>query len=253
MKNNTNKLIVFIFVGILILLASLWVKNCNAETFDVNDTIAGGPSGLNPDISLSDTAPDSLFNDPNLYTDPSLNKNKDIDHRECAVYYVNHSNPQIDITLRSLCDQGFFDKPEVTMKVRENVLQQKSQNNTITDDERKELQYIGWYNWYKPRLPNGTCKVTFNDWVEPNKTADNQLYPVKNAVNFQDKSRGNPKDWAFCYKKVESIGGDSIDTTALNNANNGCRPNNSNNVNNVVAIIMPTVVIIRVAITLEIR
>ena len=78
MKNNNNKLIVFVFVGILILLASLWVKNCNAETFDVNDTIAGGPSGLNPEISLSDTVPDSLFNDPNLYTDPSLNKNKDI-------------------------------------------------------------------------------------------------------------------------------------------------------------------------------
>lgn len=215
MKNNNQKMLVFVFIGIVILLLSgLWVQNCNTEHFDISDTIAAGPSSFDENVNLVSENPEPLFNDPTLYIDPTLNANKDINNRECAVYYLSNPNPQVDMTLRALCDQGFFDKPEVTMKVRQNLLLEKRQNNTITNDERKELQYIDWYNYYKPRLPNGACKVSFGGWSEPTKTADNQDYPIKNPANLANSSRLNPKDWAFCFQEVNSTGGDSVNDAA---------------------------------------
>lgn len=214
MKNKNGKILVFVFVGIIILLlTALWYQNYNTETFDMNSTIAAD-SNLDANVQTITTDPASLFNDPSMYIDPTLGKNTDINQRECAVYYVNHPNTQVDQSLRILCDQGFFDKPEVTMKVRENILRQKQQSGTITTEENQELKFIQWYNWYKPRLPNGACKVSFSGWVEPTKTSDNQDYPIKNSANFADVNRGDPKDWAFCYQAINSVGGDSINEQA---------------------------------------
>jgi hypothetical protein len=220
MKNKKTNTLIFVFVIILILLLiGAYYQKSQVESFDINinDTIAAAPSDFNQDINMNIESSDlvGLSYDPTMYLDPTLNSTTDIKSRDCAVYYVNDPNPNTDATLRSLCDSGFFDKPAVTMKVRQNMLETKRQNGSINANEITELKYISWYNSLKPQLPNGTCKVNFPGWVEPNKTADNQTYPIKNAVNFADKSRGNPQDWAFCYQQVNSAGGESVDAAAF--------------------------------------
>jgi hypothetical protein len=174
-------------------------------------------AGLNPDINIVPENLSGITFDPTMYQAAA---NNTATTRPCAVYYVNDPDNAVNDTLHSLCDSGFFDNPPVAMKVRQNVLEAKQRARTITPTETTELTYIiNYYNKIKPTLPNGTCKVDFsvNDWIEPTKdNASGQTYPKKDAGSSATNSRGEPKDWAYCFKKINTTGSDSANTTALN-------------------------------------
>jgi len=196
-----GKIIGVVFIALLILLLiGFWYQNSKMEYFI--DSSLTQPADLPTEVDLSSILNDlSASYDPSMYIDPTLGSNKDIKTRQCSVYFVSNQNSAIDDTLRGLCDNGFFDTAPNAIINRTNVL------NAIpvaqrTASQNLELSYINWYNLIKPLLPNGACKVSLYNWVEPNSTVDGQAYPIKNAVNAKDTNRGNPKDWAYCYKPL---------------------------------------------------
>jgi hypothetical protein len=224
--NNTQLLIIISLIIVLLFL--IWYKtsyvdmdsnidsniDLNIENFD-NSSVPDNQPDVDLDPSTLDLVqlPDGYYNS-SMYIDPTLNQTTNISQRPCSVYYVSDPNKNINDTLCALCDQGFFDNPPVTMQVRQAILDGKRSSGTMTAAEQTERNYIDWYNWIKPKLPNGACKVSFDDWVEPTKTPDNQIYPIKNQNNAKDVTRGQPQDWAFCFKPVNAAAGESASSKA---------------------------------------
>ena len=194
MKYNEN-LVIFVILLVLLFII-LMFQSSYKEPFEAE-------SDLPPEVNLASVLSNlNTSYDSSMYKDPTLGTNKNISTRPCNVYYVSDTNSEIDDTLRYLCDSGFFDKSRNAIINRKNILNASLQAGTITPEEGVELKYIHWYELIKPLLPNGACKVSLHDWVEPTSTHDGQAYPIKNAVNAMDHNRGNPKDWAYCYKPL---------------------------------------------------
>jgi hypothetical protein len=198
--------------------ASNGVDDINTLSNTYNAQLSQQSSGeLNTDINIVPENLSGITFNPTMYQAAA---NNTATTRPCAVYYVNDPDNAVNDTLHTLCDSGFFDNPPVAMKVRQNVLEAKQSARTITPAEITELTYIiNYYNKLKPKLPNGTCKVDFsvNGWIEPTKdNASGQIYPKKDAGSSATNQRGEPGDWAYCFKEISTIGSDNVKTTALN-------------------------------------
>jgi hypothetical protein len=152
------------------------------------DELAEVP-GVNPDAVPEYVPPPDFL--------PPMDEEQNVSTRGCAVYFV----PQSNVAACNDTAVDWYGVPMYALTDRLALINAKPVNQrTAAETTTSNIIQSVIRDRNAGLLPNGLCKMSVGDWVEPTKHTDGTLYPYKFGASSVD-NRGDPSTWAFCFKE----------------------------------------------------